>query len=107
MDRFCYEHGGKIDGGWRQNYGYIIETENYRYCLRCSPGQGDYHAYLSCFNLNVQRANLAKESTIAGELSGNKKKGVLNQLSDHREQIQEKGAVKPKEKQTGKNEPSL
>lgn len=69
MDRFCYEHGGKIDGGWRQNYGYIIETENYRYCLRCSPGQGDYHAYLSCFDLNLQRVNLAKESTIAGELS--------------------------------------
>ena len=107
MDRFCYEHGGKIDGGWRQNYGYIIETENYRYCLRCSPGQGDYHAYLSWFDLNVQRVNLAKESTIAGELSGNKKKGVLNQLSDHREQIQEKDVVKPKAKQAGKTDPSL
>lgn len=107
MDRFCYEHGGKIDGGWRQNYGYIIETENYRYCLRCSPGQGDYHAYLTCFDLNVQRANLAKENAIEGKQTDRGKKGVLDRLSDHREQIQEKGAVKPREKQTGKNEPSL
>ena len=22
MERFCYEHGGKISGGWTQNYGY-------------------------------------------------------------------------------------
>ena len=21
MERFCYEHGGKISGGWTQNYG--------------------------------------------------------------------------------------
>ena len=41
MSRFCYSHGGAIEGGWRQNYGYVVETENYRYCLRCSPGQGD------------------------------------------------------------------
>lgn len=107
MDRFCYEHGGKIDGGWRQNYGYIIETENYRYCLRCSPGQGDYHAYLTGFDLNVQRANLAKENAIEGKQTDRGKKGVLDRLSDHREQIQEKGAMKPREKQTGKNEPSL
>ena len=31
MERFCYEHGGKIDGGWTQNYSYIVETEHYRY----------------------------------------------------------------------------
>ena len=31
MERFCYEHGGKISGGWTQNYGYIVETEHYRY----------------------------------------------------------------------------
>ena len=37
MERFCYEHGGKISGGWTQNYGYIVETEHYRYCLRCNP----------------------------------------------------------------------
>lgn len=31
MERFCYDHGGKIDGGYVQNYGYIVETERYRY----------------------------------------------------------------------------
>ena len=41
MERFCYEHGGKISGGWTQNYGYIVETEHYRYCLRCNPSPGD------------------------------------------------------------------
>ena len=58
MERFCYEHGGKISGGWTQNYGYIVETENYQYCLRCSPSPGDYNAYLTCFDLDVQRQNV-------------------------------------------------
>ena len=31
MERFCYARGGKISGGWTQNYGYIVETEHYRY----------------------------------------------------------------------------
>ena len=45
MERFCYEHGGKIAGGYVQNYGYIVETEHYRYCLRCNPSPGDYNGY--------------------------------------------------------------
>lgn len=49
MLRFCNENGGEIDGGWVQNYGYIVETENFRYFLRCNPVQGDYQAYLTCF----------------------------------------------------------
>ena len=51
MERFCYNHGGKIDGGYVQNYGYIVETERYRYCLRCNPSPGDYSGYLTCFDL--------------------------------------------------------
>lgn len=43
MERFCYARGGKISGGWTQNYGYIVETEHYRYCLRCNPSPGDYN----------------------------------------------------------------
>ena len=57
-ERFCYEHGGKINGGWTQNYGYIVETEHYQYCLRCNPSPGDYNAYLTCFDLDVQRRNM-------------------------------------------------
>ncbi len=58
MYRYCGEHDGKIEGGWRQNYGYFVETEHYRYCLRCSPGQGDYHAYLTAFDLQVQKMDM-------------------------------------------------
>ncbi|WP_066456593.1 hypothetical protein [Anaerotruncus rubiinfantis] len=54
MDRYCKEHGGEISGGWAQNYGYILETGNYQYCLRCNPVSGDYQAYLVCFDLRVQ-----------------------------------------------------
>ena len=38
MAGYCRNRGGEIEGGWRQNYGYVIETERYRYCLRCNPG---------------------------------------------------------------------
>ena len=48
MRHFCYENGGKIPGGWSQNYGYVVETENYEYCLRCNPVPGDYQAHLLC-----------------------------------------------------------
>lgn len=61
MERFCYVHGGKINGGYVQNYGYIVETEHYRYCLRCNPSPGDYNGYLTAFDLDVQRQNLALE----------------------------------------------
>ena len=56
MERFCYDHGGKIDGGYVQNYGYIVETERYRYCLRCNPSPGDYNGYLTAYDLAVQRS---------------------------------------------------
>lgn len=59
MRRFCHENGGEISGGWSQNYGYVVETEHYEYCLRCNPVKGDYQAYLSCFDLNEQKINHA------------------------------------------------
>lgn len=68
MERFCYGHGGKIDGGWVQNYGYVVETEHYRYCLRCNPSPGDYNAYLTCYDLEVQRQNMAQESALSEEM---------------------------------------
>ncbi len=58
MQRFCREHGGAIGGGIvTQNYGYVVETERYRYCLRCNPAPGDYQAYLTCFDKQVQEMN--------------------------------------------------
>ena len=61
MERFCYEHGGEINGGWTQNYGYVVETNHYCYCLRCNPSPGDYNAYLTCFDLDVQRQNMRQK----------------------------------------------
>ena len=60
MTSYCRSHGGEISGGWVQNYGYIAETDRYRYCLRCNPAQGDYQAYLTCFDKQVQEMNQAK-----------------------------------------------
>ena len=69
MERFCHQHGGKISGGWTQNYGFIAETEHYRYCLRCDPSPGTYNAYLTCFDLNVQRQNMAEERPLVGRVA--------------------------------------
>lgn len=54
MRRFCADNGGYMDGGWSPNYGYVIDTERYRYCLRCIPMQGDYNAYLTAYDKQVQ-----------------------------------------------------
>ena len=61
MERFCYGHGGKINGGYVQNYGYVVETEHYRYCLRCNPSPGDYNGYLTAYDLDIQRQNMEQE----------------------------------------------
>ena len=69
MERFCYDHGGKIDGGYVQNYGYIVETERYRYCLRCNPSPGDYNGYLAVYDLAVQRQNMARDKPLVGHVT--------------------------------------
>lgn len=61
MRRWCCSHSGEISGGWPPNYGYIVETDRYRYCLRCNPVQGDYQAYLTAFDLQVQEMNQTQE----------------------------------------------
>ena len=64
MQRFCCKNGGEIPGGWSQNYGYVVETEQYEYCLRCNPVKGDYQAYLSCFDLDEQKINHAHQPLV-------------------------------------------
>lgn len=65
MRGYCYHHGGEIEGGiCTQNYGYTVETDRYRYLLRCNPSEGDYQAYLSCFDKQAQE--LSKEETLVG-----------------------------------------
>lgn len=53
MDAYCWQHGGSITEDCR-SYGYIAETENYRFCLRCTPVPGEYQGYLYCYDLRQQ-----------------------------------------------------
>ena len=69
MERFCRRHDGKISGGRTQSYGYIVETAHYRYCLRCCPSSGSSSADLVCFDLDVQRQNMAEEKPPVGRVT--------------------------------------
>lgn len=62
MKGFCWNHGGSIEGGTCcQNYGFTLETERYLYRLRCNPIEGDYQAYLSCFDKQAQQMGLTEQ----------------------------------------------
>ena len=77
MLRWCHLHGGEIAGGaCAQNYGYMVETDQYRYCLRCNPVRGDYQAYLTCFDLRVQEMHQAQEKE--PELAGGPEMGGIS-----------------------------
>ena len=52
-----------------QNYGYIVETEHYRYCLRCNPSPGDYNCYCTAYDLNVQRQNMVRDKPLVGRVT--------------------------------------
>jgi hypothetical protein len=55
MHEYCGNHtAGRLGDGSRGSYGYIAESESYRYCLRCTPIQGDYNAYLYIYDRRVQ-----------------------------------------------------
>ena len=47
MSSYCWKHGGEISKN-DHVYGYIAETEHYRFCLRCTPRPGEYQGYLYC-----------------------------------------------------------
>ncbi len=62
MRSYCSDFGGELGNslGMTQ-YGYIVETEHYRYCLRCKPQEGDYDGYLWCFDKRVQEMHQAQK----------------------------------------------
>ena len=68
MRAYCYRNGGAITEDGR-SYGYIAETEHYRYCLRCNPSPGDYNGYLTAYDLDVQRQNMAQEKPLVGRVT--------------------------------------
>jgi len=56
MRQYCCGSGGAIGNStYCQNYGFTLETDRYTYRLRCNPIEGDYQAYLSCFDKQAQR----------------------------------------------------
>lgn len=51
MSGYCAAYpSGLLDGGARGSFGFITESEHYRYCLRCFPEQGDYNGYLYAYD---------------------------------------------------------
>ena len=66
MRKFCCQNGGAITEDGR-SYGYIAETEHYRFCLRCTPRPGDYNGYLYCYDLRQQE--LARQNKLVGRVT--------------------------------------
>ena len=66
MRNYCYQHGGKITEDGRC-FGYIAETEHYRYCLRCTPSPGEYQGYLYSYDLRQQR--MAQQAKPVGRIT--------------------------------------
>ena len=63
MRRWCSRHpAGEIG---KEQFGFIAETENYRFCLRCTTLSGDY-CYLYCYDLNQQKLAMAGKETRYG-----------------------------------------
>lgn len=54
MKAYCQKHGGAITEDGR-TYGYIWETERYRFCLRCTPSPFEYQGHLYCYDLWQQQ----------------------------------------------------
>lgn len=58
MSEYCRSHGdSNLGDGSRGSYGYVAESEHYRYCLRCTPVQGNYNAYLYIYDKHQQEMN--------------------------------------------------
>ena len=65
MHRWCY---GYPEGEVGQDrIGFVAETEDYRFCLRCTTDRGDY-SYVYCYDLKEQR--LAMEEKTSGMTMG-------------------------------------
>ncbi len=69
MRIFCLENGGELGENYGiEQYGYVLETEHYRYCLRCKPQEGDYDGYLWCFDKRIPELRQAN-NRIVGRVS--------------------------------------
>lgn len=66
MNTYCWRNGGEISDNDRV-YGFIAETEQYRFCLRCTPRPGNHQGYLYCYDLRQQE--LARQSRLVGRVT--------------------------------------
>ena len=66
MSSYCWRNGGELTKSDRI-YGFIAETEQYRFCLRCTPRPGEYQGYLYCYDLRQQE--LARQSRLVGRVT--------------------------------------
>ena len=60
MFDYCYSNGEKLDGGAGGSFGFVTESENYRYCLRLTPRDGDY-SYIYIYDKRQQELNMKSE----------------------------------------------
>ena len=67
MASYCYQHKeAKMEGAvYPEMYGFRLNTDNYRYYIRCSLQMGDYNFYIYCYK--NQRENL-HEKTEGGQI---------------------------------------
>ena len=66
MNTYCWHNGGEISENDRV-YGFVAETEHYRFCLRCTPRPGDYQGYLYCYDLRQQE--MARQEKLVGRVT--------------------------------------
>ncbi len=58
MHRWCYGYPeGEIG---HDRVGFVAETEDYRFCLRCTTDRSDY-SYIYCYDLNQQRLAMGEK----------------------------------------------
>jgi hypothetical protein len=60
MFDYCYSNAEKLDGGTGGSFGFVTESENYRYCLRLTPRDGDY-SYIYIYDKRQQELNMKSE----------------------------------------------
>ena len=63
MHRWCYRELASEIG--KERFGFIAETENYRFCLRCTTMGGDY-GYIYCYDLREQKLAMAEKEPQLG-----------------------------------------
>jgi hypothetical protein len=69
MFDYCYSNGEKLEGGAGGSFGFVTESEHYRYCLRLTPRSGDY-SYIYIYDKRQQEMIMKdKETPVVGKVS--------------------------------------